>query len=190
MRIIDNPLELEEYFEVKIKTFYLNQNLIPFIGSGFTKGLKTRTKNVPDVADTVRMMCELICQHETSIQSSELNSAQNDLQRIADYFYRFVPRTARANFLKDYFTNVQLTNDKKEIINLKWTHIYTLNIDDAIERNSHFTKIVPYHKLRKEYLLERLFKLHGDAEHELTYDDDPNKRELFDFILFSRRLPL
>ncbi|MFZ2449899.1 MAG: SIR2 family protein [Methylovulum miyakonense] len=59
-------------------------------------------------------------------------------------------------------------------------YIYTLNIDDAIEKNSKYGPVRPYKKLSNSVTeLNCVFKMHGDVIDELTYDELPN-------IIFSQ----
>ena len=56
---------------------------------------------------------------------------------------------------------------------IDWPYAYTINIDDGIEKNSQFTPILPYRKLRRPRTSKKLlYKLHGDASHECNYRED------------------
>lgn len=170
MRIIDIEDDLNEFIHSELVEYYKNKKLILFIGSGFTKGERTKYKAVPDVDETIELMKNLICKFQTQISISELENLK--LQELSDYFFRFVPRNEVNKFLNDYFVNVELCNSKREFVNLDWQSIYTLNIDDAIERNSKFSEILPYKKLNRDFLNENVFKLHGDAKYETIYAEE------------------
>lgn len=172
MRIIENKDQVTDFIKNDLLTFYKNQKLIPFFGAGFTKGELTKRHQVPDAKATKELMIDMICSSKSEILKMDLEGL--DFQNISSYFYKFVPKTAINSFLRDYFTNVSLCNEKKDFISLNWPNLYTLNVDDALEINSKFKKILPYHELNKDVLMNRVFKLHGDADHEITYIDDQN----------------
>lgn len=123
------------------------------------------------------MMIDMICTHLADMSASDLESL--DFQKVSNLLYKYVPKNVVKNFLRNYFTRVTLSETKKKLLSLHWPNIYTLNVDDAIEANSSYKPVLPYKQLNKEVLDEKVFKLHGDADYEITYNDDTN-------IIFSR----
>lgn len=177
MKIIKGEDAIKNYIQTHLLPLYKSQTLVPFLGAGFTKGEKSNRYSVLNAEETKAHMVRMTHMHCNELSIEELNSL--DFQKVSNYFYKFVGRPDINRFLREYFTGVSLNKDKREFLSLNWPNIYTLNIDDAIERNSQFISVLPYHDLNRDVLMTRVFKLHGDAMHEITYKDDPN-------IIFSR----
>ncbi|MDD5789783.1 MAG: SIR2 family protein [Spirochaetia bacterium] len=77
----------------------------------------------------------------------------------------------------NYFVGVELPENRKKFLNNNWPYIYTLNIDDGIENSlKNYEKIMPYKNLNIDYVKTNkcIFKLHGDAKHEIFYKNDEN----------------
>lgn len=58
------------------------------------------------------------------------------------------------------------------INHINWPYIYTLNADDAIERNSKYEAVLPYDKNLSIKSKEEpsVFKLHGDVNYEIRHE--------------------
>lgn len=177
MKIIKGENSVKDYIQTTLMSLYKSQNLIPFIGAGFTRGEKAKRYHVLNAEETKNLMVNMTHLHCDELSVEELDSL--DFQKVSNYFYKFVPRPDINKFLREYFTSVSLSKEKKEFISLNWPNIYTLNVDDAIEGNSPLVNVLPYHDYNRDVLMGRVFKLHGDAMHEITYRDNPN-------IIFSR----
>ena len=179
MEILSDRNQIAEFFKSKLVPMYRNGNLIPFIGSGFSRNSQAKSKLVPSVDEVTRQMVSVILKNNPDYQQHEFQG--KDLDQVAEFFFENVERSNVHNFLYDYFTNVRLNTLLKNFITLKWPFIYTLNIDDAIEKATGYEKITPYKVLNKnrKYLMNCVFKLHGDAYHEITYPES-------DSIIFSR----
>jgi SIR2-like domain len=168
--------DLKDFFKVALS----RKNLIPIIGSGFTRGEKARLGNVPNGDDFKKVMIEKICVNYPEITENDFKEDGYKFSEIANEFFKRVPKDQYKRVLINLFTEVVLGEDKKIFLKIKWPYIYTLNIDDAIENNSIFKPIIPYKKLSsfvKE--LNVVFKMHGDVLEELQYDELPN-------IIFSQ----
>ena len=64
---------------------------------------------------------------------------------------------------------------------IPWPYVYTLNIDDAIERNSDFRYVVYSNRLVRKSIFDEckcVIKLHGDITEMLSYEDSVS--EIFD----------
>lgn len=155
-------------------------HLIPIVGSGFTKGCNTSNDVVPDGSQMQHIMIKEICKSNEKLSLSDFESRQLRFSQVADYFYRFVSEERQHEIIRKKFLNVKLSYYKKLFLKVNWPYIYTLNIDDAIEKNSAFNKVLPYKKLTEDIkLLSCVFKLHGDAFHEISYPEEQN-------IIFSQ----
>ncbi|MGV3589792.1 MAG: SIR2 family protein [Adhaeribacter sp.] len=172
MQILEDKEEIKIYFESYLASQFTNRGLLLFVGSGFTRDCKTKYhKIVPTVEEVIKLMVDLIIEHTEDVERDDFGG--QNLQAISVYFFKWVPKNVVNKFLKEYFTGVSLNEPKHKFINLNWPFIYTLNIDDAIEKNSKYEKVNPYKALNSRDLLsEKVFKLHGDASHEITYKDD------------------
>lgn len=151
----------------KIVKFLQNINVVPIFGSGFTFGNKAFNGLVPNSLTAVDLMKKII--------KKELNESisSNDFHKVSSIFINNISSENKRTFFKDYFTRVKISDSQKDFLKLPWMHAYTINIDDAIENNSDFEVIYPYHNLsnwNKEG--KYLYKLHGDANYELNYTDD------------------
>ena len=120
------------------------------------------------------------------IKSSTLFSAENlqslDFFALSELFFEYVSFEDRTLYFEQNYTDVSLYSPQKEFLSaIDWPYAYTINIDDGIKKNSMFTPILPYHKLRRPRTSKKLlYKLHGDALHESTYQEEGEN------IVFSR----
>lgn len=177
MKICQDEQEVLSYIKGTVYTAYKSRKLIPFIGAGFTHGETARQGNVPDGRETRTMMIKMICESRKEISEADLSSLE--FQKVSNILYKYVPKNEIKRFLRSCFTRVGLSEAKKRLLSLQWPNIYTLNVDDGIENNSDYKPVLPYRSLNKDVLEGKVFKLHGDAEYEITYDDGTN-------IIFSR----
>ena len=178
MKVI-NLADNKEYI-LKLSKYIQRGSLVPIIGSGFTKGCKANNHTVPDAKGMLKIMITEICKANHELSESDFGSRELRFSQIADYFYRFVDKSRQHQIIKNYFVNVKIDNEKRLFLRIKWPYLYTLNIDDGIEKNSQFDKVIPYKKLTEDIkLMSCVFKLHGDAFHEITYPEEQN-------IIFSR----
>jgi len=167
---------LEDLFKPALE----KRSLIPIIGSGFTKGEKSLNGVVPDGEDFKNIMIDKICMHSDEISKEDFIQDGYKFSEIADEFFKRVPKEEYKQLLRSAFTKVNIHSAKKRFLKINWPYIYTLNIDDGIERNSDYQAIRPYKKLSKTIVdFECVFKMHGDVHEELSYEDMPN-------IIFSK----
>jgi hypothetical protein len=181
MKIIENETEITAYIKKNLANYYKTEKLIPLLGAGFTKGSKAKRGNVPDAKECVNLMKELILNERADLRNDVIDIVEFD--KIANIFYKVVSTQSIVDFLYSNFTNVYLAKEKNEFINLKWRFIYTLNVDDAIERNSRYLPILPNKKLYIKNINsnQNVYKLHGDANDEITYIKEKGG------IIFSRK---
>lgn len=58
---------------------------------------------------------------------------------------------------------------------MPWPYIYTLNVDDGIERTGFYTPVLPYQNAKvPNTSMKLVYKLHGDAVHEVLYKERKN----------------
>ena len=58
---------------------------------------------------------------------------------------------------------------------INWPYIYTLNIDDCIEKNSAYKQVVSINRTVDENIYNEekcVIKLHGDISQYITYSDE------------------
>ena len=144
------------------------KRLIPIIGSGFTRGSAARNGQVPSGTE---MKNDMISELNTKFPNQEHKLPQKSFSEIARMYEKHIDMSIKHRYLEKYFTQVKISDIKKEFLKIDWPYIYTLNIDDGIEWNSNYDVILPNEQLRTEYLSRNrcLFKLHGDAHHVLKY---------------------
>lgn len=143
--------------------------LIPIIGSGFTKNCKSKKSTVPDGDRATEIMKQIISNFR------KINLSDADFNKTSDRFFSIVPKKEQWNFFETYFTKVTLPDYLSAFLALPWIYIYTLNIDDAIERTGLYTAVLPYQDAKVPNRSMRLvYKLHGDAVHEVLYKVEKN----------------
>lgn len=157
----------------------LKSNLVLILGSGFTAGCKTHQSTVLNGPQLTDEMKKVIASNSKTYKKDDLKDL--NFNETADIFLddTEVPVKDRHAVFKKHFTNVQLDAHKIKFVNSYWKYIYTLNVDDAIENNTDYVKVLTYLSLNKNFydnINEKkvLFKIHGDANHELISDTNEN----------------
>ncbi|MDW7571848.1 hypothetical protein RZN32_32030, partial [Klebsiella pneumoniae] len=78
------------------------------------------------------------------------------------------------------FTHVKIDNESKlNFLSVDWPYIYTLNIDDGIERAIDGVKVLPYREFSRYEQRRYVYKLHGDAEDVMTAANHDDLRVIF-----------
>lgn len=156
-----------------------DRNVIPVFGAGFSMNSNAYKGAVPDGKSATKMMKELLVKHCSKICEDDIKDI--DFNETSELFIELVPKEIRTEFFKNYFTEVQIGTEQKELLEINWPYAYTLNIDDAIENTTYFKPILPYKNLNAPNTsIKLLYKLHGDAFSEVTYLTDEN-------IVFSQK---
>lgn len=170
-----NDSETVELFS----TMMQKRNLVPILGAGFSQDARTKDAQVPSSEDFRQIMLEHI---RNSIGDEVLFIKDKDFSEVAEFFMdsSIVQTSTVKKTLKKYFTQVTLDESRKIFLACPWPYVYTLNIDDAIERNSRYNiKIIPNKVISGSAKnLYCVYKVHGDATEEIIYDE-PSK------IIFS-----
>ncbi|PHR30483.1 MAG: hypothetical protein COA36_00280 [Desulfotalea sp.] len=168
--------ELEQIF----KSALSRKTLIPILGAGFTNGEDAHGRKVPGGKEFKQIMIENICKHSDELTEDDFEQEGYKFSEIANEFFKRIPKDKYKKILQNCFTKVRLSQEKRNLLNIGWPYIYTLNIDDAIERNSAYNPVLPYRRLAPFVNeLQCVFKMHGDVLEELKYDEMPN-------IIFSQ----
>jgi len=174
LEVIDNtdPRAIE-----LVQSYYRRSELIPFIGSGFTKDCVSFKSKVPDAKALVSGIKKLALTksdvtEERKLQINNISSLKSCFGLIARP--DFIPPKTSRNYFEAVFSKVKLPAPKASLLNLDWPHIFTFNVDDAIETHRlDLTKVLPYRQISVERAsaAKCLFKIHGDISEYLIYED-------------------
>ena len=149
-------------------------SLIPVIGSGFTRGCKSTCGEVPSGRDYKIYMVKEIVKALSLSESEEKDLLKDSFSNVSSIYHRTVPFHDRISYLKANFTNVDLESEKRDFLTLNWPYIYTLNIDDGIERCSEYSHVIYANRDVNDNIFDSnkcVIKLHGDINEMLTYND-------------------
>lgn len=169
-------MKICKYSEVEseIKELFKKGGLIPVIGAGFTKGAKAQKGKVPSGEELCDYMRKIIIKRG-DYDTNDVNSIKiMKFSEIAELYEEEVKRKERKNFFRANFSNVEINKIKKEFLKCSWPYVYTLNIDDGIENNSKYNKVIVPNRIVDDTVYNQyncLIKLHGDVEEFLKYDD-------------------
>ncbi|MDT4813146.1 SIR2-like domain protein [compost metagenome] len=157
--------------------FFQDGSLVPVFGAGFTVGeIAASGCKVPKGEQFKALMLEQL--EQFGLTSSELETLKGEkFSEVCDIYFdpEIVPTDAVKKTLQNQFLDVSLSTEKQSLLNdIDWKYIYTLNIDNAIERHSKFRPVYPYdsglsHKSRD---FNPVYKLHGDVYYEVTHSTD------------------
>ncbi len=169
------------------------ESIIPVFGSGFSATMPSHNGNqVPDGNKCTSIMKDIIHEYssdlfdESIFETWDFNETANWFKKLA-LERKSIPEQEYLAFFRDYFTEVKLNDVRKNVLALPWHNAYTINIDDGIERTGLFKPILPYSNIREDKSRkDRLFKIHGDANHELEYSLQDNI--VFDQTAYRRAL--
>lgn len=156
--------------EVKgnIQKLITDRLLIPILGSGFTSGALAQKGKVATGEELRDYMLKLLKEREYVEEEDRKAIEKYEFSKIAG-LYESAERISddeRRSYIKNNFFNVRLEEPQKEFLDINWPYIYTLNIDDGIERNSEFKKIISAFDDIDERIFDEakcLIKLHGDV---------------------------
>ncbi len=175
-------LTIVSFDEVKLELIgHIRKNmLIPVIGSGFTRKCSALKGSVPSGGDYKKYMIEEIAR--MSGEGDEIISDLKDesFSNVASTYHHVVPMSDKRCYLRNNFTQVIISEDKKRFLNQSWPYIYTLNIDDGIENNSEFKRVIYSNRDVDNSIFDEdkcVVKLHGDVFEMLSYQD--SKSQIF-----------
>lgn len=168
-------IKFEEISEELTKKF-ANNRLIPVIGSGFTLGCNSLHGKVPSGESYKRYMLDAICEN-ISFSDAEKEKLSNDpFSRIAGYYMSNVDDRKKYEYFLNNFSEVKIEDKGKlNFLKIGWPYIYTLNIDDGIEKNSKFSHVIVSNKSNVEEKnfdeFKCVIKLHGDVHDIIKYKE-------------------
>ena len=154
-----------------LRSILRQDTCVPFLGAGFTRGEKARSAAVPGGNEWMEIMRSQISEAHTPHKPSESELIAADFQELSDIYFRddIVPLEVIKATVNSKFTNVDIKDaSKKRFLSISWPYIYTLNIDDAIERVIEGVRVLPYKAFARHPGSRYVYKLHGDAEDVLT----------------------
>lgn len=170
---------------------------VPFIGTGFTRGERAKARLVPDGQEWMTIMREQILASPASFKPTVEQLGKYDFQKLSDVYFRsdIIELNQIKNTLDQCFSCVNITTPSKlAFLNLPWPYLYTLNIDDGIERAIDSVKVVPYEAFAKSSARRYVYKMHGDVFTALKADSREALKLIFgkgDYIRsLNRNRPL
>lgn len=148
--------------------------VIPMIGSGFTRQCNSLKGVVPSGSEYKEFMIKEIAK-ALKLPAGKVDAMRADsFSKVSTVYNKVVPTKDRQEYLYKNFTSVQLDPIKVDFLAINWPYIYTLNIDDGIEKNSPFSFVIYANRqpcdgifIGKKYVI----KLHGDVADMITYAD-------------------
>lgn len=138
---------------------------VPFIGTGFTGGERASGTCVPMGGAWLALMKEDILLHAKGSPSAADLDAM-DFNEVSDLYFSWpiVPISDIKQRLSDNFFHVDIVSQvKQDFLHFPWPYIYTLNLDDAIERVINGIKVLPYKRAGRHADRRYVYKLHGDV---------------------------
>ena len=153
-------------FKEDLMYMLANKRIIPVIGSGFTRGEKTQYGIVPSGTDMKEYMIQELLTSNNGYTKEELIS--KEFSKIVNYYFSDIDDDKIRDYYRRNFVTVKIKSEsKKTFLEIDWDNIYTLNIDDGIEKcNNKYEVIYANKELYSgfdKYDSKYLIKLHGDA---------------------------
>lgn len=154
-----------------LRSILRQDTCIPFLGAGFTRGEKARSATVPGGAEWMAIMREQIKAAPVAEKPSDVELDRSEFKKLSEIYFRdnIVPLELIKASIDSCFTKVDIVDAAKlRFLSIDWPYIYTLNIDDGIERAIDGVKVLPYKAFSRHSGRRYVYKLHGDAEDVLT----------------------
>lgn len=159
-----------------LSDYFKRGTLVPVFGAGFTVGETAQSgTKVPSGTQLSNIMLAQLKQHGIGL-------SENDHKKLTTYKFsdlcevyfdqNILPQELTKATIREHFYNVSLASEKASLINdIDWKYIYTLNIDNAIERHSEYSPIYPYDSnlSNSSRDFRPIYKLHGDVFYEVTH---------------------
>lgn len=166
--------------------------IIPVIGSGFTKDCKSKNGKVPSGQDMSNYLIEFVA---NSYGKNKTDYQNYSFSALCTLYSKRSTDIERFEYFSSNFTEVELPLCKQQFLNVFQKYIYTLNIDDAIERNcKDFHIVLPKAEDFDEYVnnFRSVFKVHGDVHdylqninlNEIVF----NKKQYIDSLKNNRKI--
>ena len=164
----------------------LKRNMvIPIIGSGFTLNCEAKNGKVPSGKNYQEYMIDSLCNKFEELNETKGEMYKESFSKIAELYIKQIDDIDKRNYFVSNFTDVKIQEkNKSDFLKIEWPYIYTLNIDDAIEKNSKFNHTIC---CNNENVIESVFdefncviKLHGDVNNLINYGN-------YNSIIFSSK---
>lgn len=164
----------------------LKRNMvIPIISSGFTLNSEAKNGKVPSGKDYQEYMIDSLCNKFEELNETKGEMYKESFSKIAELYIKQIDDIDKRNYFVSNFTDVKIQEKNKiDFLKIEWPYIYTLNIDDAIEKNSKFNHTIC---CNNENVIESVFdefncviKLHGDVNNLINYGN-------YNSIIFSSK---
>lgn len=153
-----------------------NRNLIPIVGSGLSAGVLTERGSVPSGEQYREHMLKTLCLCDALSEEDKKEIANYSFSQLCDLYEDedFIDARTRSEYLRNNFweTYLEITDVRRKFFDIEWEYIYTLNIDDLIEKNSEYKLVVrPNRDINEDIFLEGkcVIKLHGDIGDIVVY---------------------
>lgn len=174
----------KDIFDELVKKIANNQ-LIPIIGSGFTLNCSAKHGVVPSGNMYKEYMLDAFCKDRSIPDKDRAVLNTRPFSEIAGYYIKYVDDSTKHRYFLNNFSGVKIEDEKKlNFLKINWPYIYTLNIDDGIEKNSTFSHVI---SSNKKVVDDKVFdeyncviKLHGDVNEIINYHN-------YDSLIFSKR---
>lgn len=135
MRIL-NSLDIKE----DLVTFFKNKSLIPIVGSGISCGVPTNKGSIPSGLDYKQHMVQTLLDNPQFTDDERSELEHEKFSALCDYYEddENVSAEHRFSYLRENFYHARYADDdiRRSFFDIKWSYIYSLNIDDAIERST------------------------------------------------------
>lgn len=169
-----NILNFEDAKEGLIN-YFKSKSLIPVIGSGFSMNELALNGTVPSGDSFKKHMLSELKKCAKISENDLLKIEKQSFSEICTFYEDndLIPKENRLKFYKNNFSEVKLSDEKKQFLEIQWPYIYTLNIDDAIEKNSEYQHIIISNRDTYDDAFENkcVIKLHGDVNDLTTYSN-------------------
>lgn len=165
-----------------LRGILIQDSCVPFLGAGFTRGEKARHRLVPGGGEWMEIMRQQIKKSPATEKPSDDELKNFSFQELSDIYFRekIVSLETIKSDVNNCFTNVKIDNKSKlNFLSVDWPYIYTLNIDDGIERVMDGVKVLPYREFSRYEQRRYVYKLHGDAEDVMTAANHDELRVIF-----------
>lgn len=164
--------------ETDFINFFKDNSLVPIIGSGLSVGVKTERGLIPSGKEYRNHMLDRI-KKTGKIDSRELEELERlKFSELAGVYEddEIMSPSDRRRFFEDNFSRANYSNldSRRQFFEIEWPYVYSLNIDDVVERSTAFNTILIPNREINDSVFENhkcLLKLHGDINDMLTYDD-------------------
>ncbi|HUE90788.1 AVAST type 5 anti-phage protein Avs5 [Pseudomonas sp.] len=174
-----------------LRRLYESSRLLPFFGSGFTKGLRSKSSRVPDAKQLTQKITEIASSNCLDQSEAKEILKITDLKKAFNLLFNsdYIKPSQARTYLSNVFSSVSVSDgEKSKLLKLDWPHIFTFNIDDAIESTTNsYKKLLPNREVAKEYIASNkcLFKVHGDVDDLCAYT---NQNTIFTWSQYTRSI--